>query len=91
MKKLYVSMDRQGRLTVPVAVRQALKVAGPAQFELEVKGDRLILRRFEIPAEDAWAYTPEHIQRVKRAEADIRRGRVFTLTEEDLKRLLDLQ
>jgi len=90
--KALVSMNNQGRMTLPAAARKALRIEGPAQFEIEIEENRLILRpAFVIPREDAWAYTPEHLEQVRRAEADIREGRVFRLTEEDLKRLLDLR
>ena len=42
--KTIVTMNSQGRLTLPAAAREALQVEGPAQFELEVTEDALILR-----------------------------------------------
>ncbi|TMG41915.1 MAG: hypothetical protein E6H94_00340 [Chloroflexi bacterium] len=37
-----------------------------------------------IPAEDRWAYTPEAIASLRRALADVKAGRIFELSEEDL-------
>jgi bifunctional DNA-binding transcriptional regulator/antitoxin component of YhaV-PrlF toxin-antitoxin module len=87
--KTTVSMNNQGRLTVPAAARQALRLEGPTQFELEVTDDALILRpAIVIPREDAWAYTPEHLRRVERARQEAREGRTRELGEADLDRLM---
>ena len=72
--KALVSMDPEGRLTVPEAVRAALHVEGTTQFELEVDGDLLILHPLAVPEGDAWAYTPEHLARVERARQQGRLG-----------------
>jgi len=37
-----------------------------------------------IPAADRWAYTPEAIASLRRALADVKAGRIFELSEEDL-------
>lgn len=39
----------------------------------------------EIAAEDAWAYTPEHLRKVEQAEEDVRAGRVVRMTEHELE------
>jgi bifunctional DNA-binding transcriptional regulator/antitoxin component of YhaV-PrlF toxin-antitoxin module len=86
--KTVVSMNSQGRLTVPAAVREALHVEGPTQFELEVTENALILRpAIVIPREDAWAYTPEHLALLARARQDVAEGKVRQLTEGDLLEL----
>ena len=46
-------------------------------------------KKAEIPADDAWAYTPEHREAVQRALADSAAGRVYRLSEEDLVHLMD--
>jgi hypothetical protein len=38
----------------------------------------------EIPDEDAWAYTPEHLHRIAQAQDDIRAGRIIRMTEAEL-------
>ena len=83
-------MNSQGRLTVPAAARAALHVEGPAQFELEVTENALILRpAIVIPRDDAWAYAPDHVHRLERARREAREGKARRLTEDDLKRVLD--
>ena len=42
-----------------------------------------------IPDHDAWAYTPEHREAVRRALEDSAAGRVYRLSEEDLVQLMD--
>jgi bifunctional DNA-binding transcriptional regulator/antitoxin component of YhaV-PrlF toxin-antitoxin module len=87
--KTLVSMNKQGRLTVPVEARRALHVEGEAQFEVEVTENALILRPVvAIPREDAWFYTPENRRLLEQALKDAREGRIFQLTEADLERLI---
>lgn len=82
-------MNRQGRLTIPAAAREVLRVEGPTQFEVEVTEDALVLRpAVLIPREDAWAYTPEHLRRLERARRDTAEGRIRQLTEGELERLI---
>ena len=83
--KTVVTMSPEGRLTVPEEARQAIQVNGESVFELEVMDHTLILRPTDIPPEDAWAYTPEHLERVKRALSEAR-GR--QMSREDLERLI---
>ena len=83
--KTVVSMNSQGRLTVPAAAREALRIQGPTQFELEVTEDALILRpALVIPRDDAWAYTQEHLRRVEQARTAAREGRTRRLAEDGL-------
>jgi len=85
--KTVVSMNAQGRLTVPAAAREALKVEGATRFELEVTENAIVLRpSVAIPREDAWAYTPEHLARVERARQEGREGRSRRASENDLER-----
>ena len=81
-----VSMDPDGRLTLPAAARSALHVEGAAQFEIEVVGDALILHPVAVPEEDAWAYVPEHLARVDRARQQARSGQTHSLTEAEIER-----
>lgn len=86
--KAIVSMNKQGRITVPAAARQALRLEGEAHFEMEIGDDALILRpAFVIPREDAWAYTPEHLAAVRQAHEDVKNGRVYHMTESALTEL----
>lgn len=85
-----ISMNKTGRITLPASVRKLLRLEGEAEFEVEqLEGeDGLILRPvLTIRREDAWAYTPEHTERLRKAHEDSRAGRVRQLTEEDLRAL----
>jgi bifunctional DNA-binding transcriptional regulator/antitoxin component of YhaV-PrlF toxin-antitoxin module len=82
-----ISMSPNGRLTLPADARRALGIDGETDFEVavDVEKDELILRPvLALRREDAWAYTPEHRERLARAHADSREGRVWSMSEEDL-------
>jgi bifunctional DNA-binding transcriptional regulator/antitoxin component of YhaV-PrlF toxin-antitoxin module len=81
-------MNREGRLTVPAAARRELGLEGETQFQAEIRDGNLVLRpAVVIPREDAWAYTPEHVVRVERAQRDSQEGRVRQMTKSELDRL----
>jgi bifunctional DNA-binding transcriptional regulator/antitoxin component of YhaV-PrlF toxin-antitoxin module len=87
-----VTVNSEGRLTLPVESRRALGIVGETELEVEVDTERdvltlrpvLLLRR-----EDAWAYTSEHRELLGKAHADSRDGRVRTLREDELAALGD--
>lgn len=89
--KTVLSMNPEGRLTVPAAVRIKLGVEGETQFEVEVSKNAIILRPVEaLPREDAWASnTAEQRRLLRRAHRDSREGRVMQLDESDLERLAE--
>lgn len=85
-------MNKTGRITLPASLRKKLRLEGEAEFEVEqLEGeDGLVLRPvIAVRREDAWAYTPEHMERMRRALEDSRAGRVRQLTEAELERLLE--
>ncbi|MCL4243457.1 MAG: AbrB/MazE/SpoVT family DNA-binding domain-containing protein [Dehalococcoidia bacterium] len=87
-----VSMNRTGRITLPSSLRKLLRLEGEAEFEVEqLDGeDALVLRPvITIRRDDAWAYSPEHIERMRSAREDSRAGRVRRLSEEELDQLLE--
>ncbi len=87
--KTVVSMNAQGRLTVPIEARKALHIEGETPFELEITEHELILRpALVIPREDAWAYTPEHLEQIEQADADARAGRIVHMTERELEQFI---
>jgi len=89
VRKATISMNAEGRLTIPAAARRQLQIEGEALFELEVREDTLILRpAVVVPREDAWAYTPEHLRLLEQARQDAREGRVQRLDKADLERRL---
>ena len=83
--KTTVTMNAQGRLTLPAAARQALELEGGAELEVEVTSDEIILRpAMLIRRADAWAYTPDHLRRVKKARSE---GANRQMSEEEIQAL----
>ncbi len=83
------TMNAQGRVTLPVEARRALRLEAGADFEVEVVDGKLVLTPAVLaPREDAWAYTPEHLAQVERARADVREGQVYRLGRGDLEQLI---
>jgi AbrB family looped-hinge helix DNA binding protein len=86
-----VSINAQGRMTVPSEIRRELGIIGESTLIVETDQGRMIVRpAVVIPAEDAWAFTPEHQERLARARADVAAGHVERLTEAELRRGMDV-
>ncbi|MBJ7595997.1 MAG: AbrB/MazE/SpoVT family DNA-binding domain-containing protein [Candidatus Dormibacteraeota bacterium] len=86
--KLLVDINEQGRMTLPIKAREALGIEGRSQVEIEVEGDELRVRpTVTVAREDAWAYTKEHVARVRAALDDVQAGRVVSLSRQELKEL----
>ena len=84
-----VTMNEQGRVTLPIEARRALRLEPGADLEAEVIDGKLVLTpAILVPREDAWAYTPEHRALVERAREDVREGRVYHLGRADLAQLI---
>lgn len=82
-------MNTRGQLTLPESVREALQVPDGhgLQLELEVVDHSVVLRpAYAIPEEDLWAYTPEHMAKLRRALAE---GPGRRMSEAELLRLID--
>ena len=85
MTRTLVAVNRQGRITLPAAIRRRLGILEGTQLEVRADDAEVTLRpTTTIPAEDRWAYTPEALASLKRALADIKAGRVYRLSPEDL-------
>ena len=85
-----IVMDETDRLTLPEETRLALGLHGTTTLAIAIDevSRAIVLRPVESPDdEDAWAYTPEHLDRVARALSDSREGRVRRMTEEQLEEL----
>lgn len=83
--KMVVTMNVQGRVTLPAAAREMLHVSGETQFELEVTEHELVMRpALVIPREDAWAYTPENLASIARGRRQLREGRAHEVNEDQL-------
>ncbi|MGH8929670.1 MAG: AbrB/MazE/SpoVT family DNA-binding domain-containing protein [Egibacteraceae bacterium] len=87
-----VTMSKAGRLTVPADARRELGLDDETEFEVEVDRaqDALILRPvMALRREDAWAYTPDHRELLRRAHDDSRQDRVHVLSEQELLELAE--
>ena len=85
--KTVVPMNSRGTVTIPEEVRRELDIGGAALVELEVVDHSVVLRPVEeIPEEDLWAYTPEHIALVERARQE---GPGMQISRADLVRLIE--
>jgi bifunctional DNA-binding transcriptional regulator/antitoxin component of YhaV-PrlF toxin-antitoxin module len=83
-----VESNEQGRLVIPIEVREALNVRGKAYWQLEVQDGVIILRPATIiPREDAWAYRPEHLARIEEALGQAQAGHVLELSPSQLEKL----
>jgi len=82
-----VTVNRQGRITLPASIRKELDIGADATLEVEARDGGIFLRpAVIIPREDVWAYMPEHIAAVERA----RNGPAYIgVTSDDLKELID--
>ncbi len=87
MMPMTVTVNRQGRITLPSSIRKELNIEEDATLEVEARDGGIFLRpALIIPREDAWAYTPEHRASVERAHnGPAYRG----VTSEDLEELID--
>jgi bifunctional DNA-binding transcriptional regulator/antitoxin component of YhaV-PrlF toxin-antitoxin module len=85
-----VAMTAGGRLTLPAEARKDLGIYGEAQFQVEVIPGGLILREaVTVPVDDAWAYTPEVRDLVRRSREDAAKGRVVQLSMAELEKLIE--
>lgn len=86
--KTIVTLNDQGKLTIPDAMRKALHLAAGDQLELEIQGGELILRPvLVVLREDAWAYMPEHRAHVREAQAQPS----FSVTRDELAMIADAE
>src|SRR5579884_4091845 len=86
-----VSVNAQGRMTIPASIRRQLGIEGEGTLIVDVDDGKIIARPgVVIPAEDAWYYTPEHQEQLARAEAEYAAGRVLHIGPDELRRLAGL-
>lgn len=86
-----VISNREGRLTIPADVRAALHIEGETYWTVEVVGGAVVLRpAVVLPREDAWAHTPAHTSKVKRAREDAHAGREVGVSGAELGRIASL-
>ncbi|HEX9437474.1 MAG TPA: AbrB/MazE/SpoVT family DNA-binding domain-containing protein [Candidatus Limnocylindria bacterium] len=84
MARTLVAVNAQGRVTLPAKVRRELHLEEGSRLEVAVDNGRITMRPAQvIPAEDAWAYTPENRAGLRRALEDVKAGRVYRLTSKE--------
>ena len=84
--KATVTVNAQGRMTIPAEIRRELGIKGESTLIVETQDGRLVARpAFVVPAEDAWAYTPEFIAKVRRAEDQLDAGLGIQMTVDELR------
>ncbi len=87
MARSVVTVNRQGRITLPVDARRRLGLDEGRQLSVSVDEDGIRLRPVStIPQEDAWLYTRENLESIRRALADVAAGRTFTASAEEIER-----
>lgn len=86
-----VVSNKEGRVTIPAEARAALHIEGETHWTIEIVDGALVMRpAVVVPREDAWAYTPEHTDKVERARADARAGREVAVSAAELGRIAGL-
>jgi antitoxin MazE len=84
-----VTVGKSGRVTLPAAIRQALGLSEGTELLLLMVGGTLVLTPVvTVPRDYAWAYAPEHLERLNEALAEADEGRVRPLDEDELSQVL---
>ena len=87
MGRSLVAVNAQGRITLPADARRVLGLEDGSQLEVSVKGEEIRLRPARLViAEDAWAYTADSLRSIKRSLADIKAGRVYAMSTDEIAR-----
>ena len=83
-------MNAQGRVTLPAHIRRKLGIGDGDQLEVKLEDDHITLRPARVVvAEDAWAYTTENLAGIRRALDDIKEGRVYRLSWQELDDMVE--
>ncbi len=90
MPRSVVAVNAQGRVTLPADVRRKLGISDGDQLEVKLEDDHITLRPARVVvAEDAWAYTAESLTGIRRALDDIKEGRVYRLSWQELDGMVE--
>lgn len=90
MPRTLIAVNAQGRVTLPAEIRRELNLTDGSRLEVSLHDGRITLRPAKvIPAEDAWAYTPENRAAIRRALADVKAGRVYRVSLDELEDLVE--
>jgi len=80
-----VTVNKQGRVTLPAGVRKELGIGDGSKLHVKVDDGAIRLRPATvIDEEDRWAYTREALASLKRGLADLKAGRIYAISAEDL-------
>jgi AbrB family looped-hinge helix DNA binding protein len=87
MVRSVVAVNAQGRITLPAEARRRLGLDDGARLEVSVEDHEIRLRPAQlVVAEDAWAYTAQSLQSIKRSLEDIKAGRVYSMSTDEIAR-----
>jgi len=85
-----VSVGKEGRVTLPVRIRELLGLKEGDQLVLDVDREQGSIRlrpAVTVPRQLTWVYTQEHLSQLARALADVAQGRVSEPSEEEVAEL----
>jgi len=87
-----VAVGREGRVTLPAEMREALDLGEGTQILIEIdqtRGTLLLKPAVTVPRDPAWVSGDEHLARLEQSYADAQAGRVMRMSDELAKKLLD--
>lgn len=86
-----VTISTKGQISIPKKVRDALHIKNGDQLIFRVEDSKIILEpTVNIPRSQAWFWTPEVQEKIKKSERNFKAGKFKTYTiDELLKELKD--
>ena len=86
-----VTISTKGQISIPKKVRDALHIKKGDQLIFRVEDSKIILEpTVNIPRSQAWFWTPEVQEKIKKSEKNFKAGKFKTYTiDELLKELKD--
>ena len=84
-----MSLSEDGSLEIPAEQLAALGLRPYSLVDVcvDVANGALTVRSVDPPEDEAWLYTPEHLERLRQADEDFRTGRYRQMSEADLRAL----
>src|SRR5437667_5499514 len=93
VKKATTTLKQRGTITIPVEIRNAVRLEEGDPIEVELTDDGILLRPMKlIDATQAWFWTPEWQAKEREADEEYAagKGKVFLTDQEFLRYLEDL-
>jgi AbrB family looped-hinge helix DNA binding protein len=84
MGRSLATVNAEGKITLPAQARRALGLEDGSLLEVRIDGEEIRLRPVRPVAADAWAYTAESLRSIKRSIRDIKAGRVYQLSTDEI-------